>query len=372
MKKVLRFLAALLAALLLFSGCDLSAIGTENKNGDAAKRPNIIENYDLKVFLLEQDDQAKENLFALYHAIANFEKTCYLPYPMPQERTQGLLALLCHECPELFQVDLTHPTSYHSYEGQTNVIAVDFPYCMDKTTYDALLAEAKQALSRFDTQSMTVLEAEKYIYDILCRQITYNASSTHSANVYGALVEGQAKCDGIAKAMKWAMENAGFSCMCVDGQPYDGGIGHAWNILPVDGHYYHLDLTSDVQSESRHEPLYPAYNVSADLMLSVYAPGTYFNILPEHSMQASYHALKGNFFDVGDNWKSAVKKLFKDAHKQNGTFTVQFSTQAAFEECKASLESLFREAAREAGIHHWSWATTFISQYHLLSVKVQK
>lgn len=372
MKKALRLLSALLALLLLLSGCGIELSEPESKNGEVAKRPNIIENYNLKVFLLQQDDFAKENLFALYHAMANFEKTCYLPYPMPQERVQSLLALLCYECPELFQVDLTHPTSYHSYEGQNDVIAVDFPYCLDKATYEDLLSKAKQALSQFDTAGMTLLEAEKYIYDILCRQITYNATSTHSANVYGALVEGQAKCDGIAKAMKWAMEDAGYPCMCVDGQPYGGGIGHAWNIIPVDGHYYHLDLTSDVQSESRHEPLYPAYNVSADFMIAVYAPGTYFNILPEHSMAASYHALKGNFFDVGANWKNALKELFKDAHKSNGNFTVQFATQTDFESCKSSLESIFLEAAREADIQHWSWATTYISQYHLLSVKVQK
>lgn len=371
MKRIFRILAALTAVLLLLSGCSFS-VSPESKNGEAAMRPNIIESYELKVFLQEQDEQAKENLFALYYAIANFEKTCYLPYPMPQARVQGLLAMLCYECPELFQVDLTHPTSYHSYEGQENVIAVDFPYCMDKATYEDLLVKAKQALSQFETEGMTLLEAEQYIYDILCHKITYNATSDHCANVYGALVEGQAKCDGIAKTMKWAMENAGYACMCVDGQPHDGGVGHAWNIIPVDGHYYHLDLTADVQSESRHEPLYPAYNVSADIMLDIYAPGAWCHIPEEHSTVAGYHALHGHFFDAGESWKSTVKKLFKEAHKQNGSFTIQFAAQKDFDTCKDSLENLFREAAKEAGIHHWSWSTTYISQYHLLSVKVNK
>ena len=97
MRKAIRLLAALLALLLLFSGCGLSAAAPESKNGEAAMRPNTIENYELKVFLQKQDDQAKENLFALYHAITNFEATCYLPYPMPQDRVQALLALLCYE-----------------------------------------------------------------------------------------------------------------------------------------------------------------------------------------------------------------------------------------------------------------------------------
>ena len=372
MKKAFRLLAALLAALVLLSGCDLSSVAPESQNGEAAKRPNIIENYDLKLFLLEKDDLSKENLFALYHAIANFEATCYLPYPMPQTQVQNLLSLLCYECPELFQIDLTQPTSYHSYEGDNEVIAVDFPYCMDKATYDGLLSKTKQTLKQFDTAGMTLLEAEKYIYDILCQQIIYNTSSAHCANVYGALVEGQAKCDGIAKAMKWALEQAGFPCMCVDGQPYDGGIGHAWNIIPVDGHYYHLDLTADVQSESRHEPLYPGYNISADFMLSVYAPSPCFTIPAEQSMDASYHALNGNYLPSGANWKSTLKKLFKDAHKKNGTFTVQFASEEDFQSCKSSLESLFREAAREAGITHWSWTTAYVNQYHLMSVRVQK
>ncbi len=372
MKRFFRILAALLVVAALFSGCDLSQLEIESKNGDAAKRPNLIENYELKVFLLEQDAQTQENLFALYYAITHFEQTCYLPYPMPQERTQGLLSLLCYSCPELFQVDLTLPTTYRNYEGNPNIIAVDLPYCMDQSTYDTLLTQAKNALSRFDTAGMTVLEAEKYIYDKLCQTITYSTATEHCGNVYGALVEGQAKCDGISKAMAWAMEHGGFPCLTVSGQSYADGIGHAWNIVPIDGHFYHLDLTADIPTDVPHDSFYPAYNISSSFILSIYAPSTYFNIQPEPSMEASYHALAGNYFDAEEDWKSAVKKLFVAAYKQRGTFIVQFSSDAAFALCKDSLESLFREAARSAGIQQWSWTTTYLSQYRLIHVQVQK
>ena len=372
MKKVLRLLAALLVAVLLFSGCSLSSPVQESKNGEVAKRPNTIENFRLKVFLQEQNDEAKENLFALYHAIMQFEETCYLPYPLPQEQVQSQLSLLCYECPELFQVDLTLPTSYLSYEGETEVIAVTFPYCMDKPTYDGLLAEAKSALSQFDTTGMTLLEAEKYIYDTLASQITYNASSTHSDNVYGALVEGQAKCDGIAKAMKWAMEAAGFPCMCVAGQPYGGGIGHAWNIIPVDGHYYHLDLTADVQYDTYREPMYPAYNVGSSFVLATYEPDPFFNIPTEQNMDASYHARNGNFFHKDADWESAIKKLFKDAYKNESSFPVQFASEADYTACLDNLEDLFREAARSANITKWSWSTVCVDQYYLINITVKQ
>lgn len=371
MKRFFRILTAGLALSLWLSGCGLMPAERENKNGDAAKRPNIIAHYELKPFLTGQEEQAQENLFAMYYAMANFEKTCYLPYPVPQEQAQTLLALLCYQCPELFQVDLTQTTTYHSYEGSSDVIAVDFPYCMDKATYDALLAQAQEALGQFDTAGMTLLEAEKYIYDILCRQITYTVETEHCENIYGALVEGKAKCDGISKAMAWVMENAGFPCMTVAGHSYEDGVGHAWNVIPVDGHNYHLDLTADVQSEEQHEPLYPAYNLSADFMLAAYAPTDAFLIPPEADTEGSYHALQGSFFVVGSNWRSAVKKLFQSAYKESGAFTVQFASLADFEACMDSLESLFREAAQEAGIYHWAWATTYIRQYHLIHVQIQ-
>ena len=372
MKRISRAFVLLLVAVLLFSACDVAITGPESKNGEAAMRPNIIENYDLKVFLQEQDVYAKENLFAMYYAIAHFEKTCYLPYPMPQERAQALLSILCGECPELFQIDLTQPTSYHSYEGSSNVIAVDFPYCMDKDTYDTLLTKAKNALAEFDTEGMTLLEAEKYIYDRLSQNISYSKTAEHCENVYGALVKGKAKCDGIAKAMKWAMEYAGFSCMFIDGLPYDDGVGHAWNIVPVDGHYYHVDLTADVEEDDQKDPLYPAYNVSYPLMVSRYAPSTYYNIKPEYSMDASYHALAGNYFDVGDAWEEGIKERFLAAYKKGGMFTVQFSTSVGFDYCKDALRDLFREAAEEAGLSRWSWTTTFLEPYHVISVQIEK
>lgn len=374
--KITRLISAILLLALLLCGCDFSALtgSTDDgiPSGEEAKRPNTIENFSLKYFLGQEDESAQENLFALYHAAMAFEETCYLPYPMPQERVKALLTLLCYECPELFQLDITRNTTYIGYEGKTDIFSVKLPYCMDKDTYTSLLAQAKQALSQLNTQGMTAAQAEKYLYDTLCSRITYDASSAHCANVYGALVEGRAKCDGISLAMKWAMENAGFVCMCVPGDAVDGGIGHAWNILPIDGKYYHVDVTADVKTETRQTILYPAYNVSLGWLVRYYTIYPFFNLPISDTMDASYHAQKGSFFDYEDNWRSAVKKAFTASYKSGQPFTVQFSTKTAFDACMDELKSLFEAAAKKAGITSWSWSTTYIDNYHLLSVNVKK
>ena len=88
-------------------------------------------------------------------------------------------------------------------------------------------------------------------------------------------------------------------------------------------------------------------------------------------MENSYHALQGSFYQTGDNWKKAVKEKFIAAYRNNSSFTVQFSTETDFELCKDALESLFREAAREAGITKWSWTATYVSQYHLIHIAIK-
>ncbi len=60
---------------------------------------------------------------------------------------------------------------------------------------------------------------------------------------------GTAVCEGYAKAFGLLMKLAGIECHYVTGLAYNGlysfGIGHAWNIVKLDGSYYHIDTTWD-------------------------------------------------------------------------------------------------------------------------------
>lgn len=371
-KSAARLLSVVLILSVLLCGCDLSFLSDSGTpTGEQAKRPNTIENFHLKHLLQDLDTRSQENIFALYYAAMHFEETCYLPYPMPQERASALLATLCYECPELFQLDLTQSTSYSHYENDPNVFAIKLPYCMDENTYHAKKAQVVQVLSSFDTAGMDAAQAEKYLYDTLCSSITYSDSSPDAGNAYGALVQGLAKCDGIAYAMKWAMENAGFVCLMVAGDAVDGGIGHAWNILPIDGVFYHLDVTADVKTDTRSHILYPAYNVNMGWLVRYYTIYPFLNIPADQvDMQNSYHGKAGNYFTYQDDWRTAVKQRFVESYHSGEPFTLQFSTQVTYESCLSELEALFKEAASQVGFRRWSWSTTYIEKYHLISVQV--
>ena len=59
--------------------------------------------------------------------------------------------------------------------------------------------------------------------------------------VYGALVKGKAVCDGYARAMQLLCGQAGLQSRLVNGS--SKGTAHIWNLIRLDGKWYHFDAT---------------------------------------------------------------------------------------------------------------------------------
>lgn len=122
-------------------------------------------------------------------------------------------------------------------------------------------SEADKILSGI-SPSMTEYEKEKYLHDALASKVTYKeAANAH--NAYGAIVEGEAVCEGYAEALQYLLHRAGIQSLIVIGSsknPSTGSSeGHAWNMVRINGKYYHLDLTWDDQGATTY---YAYFNVS--------------------------------------------------------------------------------------------------------------
>ena len=67
---------------------------------------------------------------------------------------------------------------------------------------------------------------------------------------YGPLVENRGICGGIAWAYKRLMDEAGIPCQCVSGYlTADTRAAHAWNLVRIEGQYYHVDATPGVKND---------------------------------------------------------------------------------------------------------------------------
>jgi len=122
---------------------------------------------------------------------------------------------------------------------------------------DYVLKAAEATVKRADEILGTVLkpgmndfEKELAIHDYIVNNCSYDienlkkgATPPESYTAYGALVKGRAVCEGYAKAMKLLLDKADIPCLIVAGT--SRGNNHAWNIVCLDGQYYHVDATWD-------------------------------------------------------------------------------------------------------------------------------
>ena len=101
-------------------------------------------------------------------------------------------------------------------------------------------------------------DRERKLHDALLEKCTYKKGvdsiedGWQYFSVYGAIVDGQAVCEGYAKAMMLMLNLVGVDCTTVRGGSMDER--HMWNLVELDGSWYHLDSTwDDTEDDYTHE-----------------------------------------------------------------------------------------------------------------------
>jgi hypothetical protein len=150
-------------------------------------------------------------------------------------------------------------------------------------------------------------------------------NSPASHNAYGALVNRLAVCDGFSSAFAFLTQKLGFDCMLVVGRSAYSSTGftnHAWNIIKVQGKFYHMDITWDTRK----------YNEFGEYSY-VYFAMTDEEITNDHSWDnnttpvcshnyLSYYIRNGLYANTTDQLNEIIKAYGK---KQANVFRIKLS-----------------------------------------------
>lgn len=104
---------------------------------------------------------------------------------------------------------------------------------------------------------LSALKREKLLFNYIAEHVTYDdeaweqvktdrrKATQHSDawSAYGALVKGKAVCQGIACAFKLLCDQVDIPSLVVIGTIAKNLERHAWNIVRIDGQFYHVDCT---------------------------------------------------------------------------------------------------------------------------------
>ena len=136
--------------------------------------------------------------------------------------------------------------TYTTYSLGDEVISMEFApsftmsqeekqQCQEQV--DQVVEEWLQGISIHDSD----YEKAKYVFENLIQRVDYQENAPESQNILSVFLYGRTVCQGYACATQYLMRHLGIPCMVVSGTARNEA--HAWNIVLLDGQYYHMDTT---------------------------------------------------------------------------------------------------------------------------------
>lgn len=181
-----------------------------------------------------------------------------------QEYYQSGMETYLYDNPEVFYLDPTK--MYINIQTTKKLLKTTYEVYIDKGTNSNYLAEgytSKAQILEYEekieqevqkiletvqgkTDYQKILEIHNYLVDNVAYEQTVTKYNIY--NIYGALINKEAVCEGYAKAFKYLMDKVGIESIVVIGVATDSNEqtqNHAWNYVRLNGVWYGIDVTWD-------------------------------------------------------------------------------------------------------------------------------
>lgn len=202
-----------------------------------------------------------------YHAIKTGLQSLAASFPVPRlsdRELADIYFMIRMDCPEIFY-SVKYKYRYYKDAGTVEMMP---EYLFDKNKIKDHQKAMKARVEKLARPAMkyTEPEKEKYIHDFICQNVRYDKlKKPYSHEIIGPLGQGVSVCEGIAKAVKILCDALGIWCIIAlsDANPEKNiKYRHTWNILRVNGQYYHLDATFDNTLGNPSEIRYDYFNLN--------------------------------------------------------------------------------------------------------------
>ncbi len=156
---------------------------------------------------------------------------------------------------------------YIAIKYESDEYSLDYLYSKEES--ELRKREIAQVCENFKKNLKTEdpYEIELAIHDFLCSKISYPSdfNNNNYYNIYGALVEGKAVCEGYSRAMQYLCNLMNIPCILVTGVSHNEG--HMWNQVKINGDWYNVDVTWDDPVDTTSTAWHSYFNVSDEVIL---------------------------------------------------------------------------------------------------------
>ena len=136
-------------------------------------------------------------------------------------------------------------TNFDYMADENNIVTMFRPQTSERNQFNEKLYEEKMAelIAATCPEGMEPWQMVLSVHEYILTHCIYDYGTAN--NGYSALVDGTTACYGYSRLFLEVMERLDIPCKVVIAEDCGDGTGHAWNVVQLDGHWYHVDLTWD-------------------------------------------------------------------------------------------------------------------------------
>lgn len=333
------------------------------------------------VYASERLDEHRKEIFdMLVESIGN----CEAEVPMLDDASvyTTLLNLVSIE-----QLGYSHISkrSVGNFDIEHDYFPVEFTYRFTPEEMSNMNRSAEAAANEIMagiTEDMTVYDKLKYFHDYLVTHCESSTDDEYANTVYGALVKGKALCEGYAKSFSYLCNKAGIENMIVTGST---DVAHMWNMVKVEGNWYHVDVTWDKPDGMLSEMypdmvLYQYFMVTDSVIENDHAVWTVGSEPPHaYSTKENYFIKENTYVTTAEDFEAAAENAFRKAVSErkssamikfdtnNLMFSVMGQLTDSMENNGDYLKAMIDRISEESGVKiNISW-TDYYSSYRILA-----
>ena len=190
--------------------------------------------------------EQKKVYYAMKEGLLNLQDSFMVPM-LSKKELSDIYFMIRMDCPQIFY----SVTFSYRYYADSTVVEVIPQYLFSKNKIKEHRQAMESRIKKLARHGADLDEKGKelFIHDFIVENVKYDKlKKEYSHEIIGALGNGVAVCEGIAKAVKILCDEWNIWCIIAlsEANPEKGiKYRHAWNVIRIGGQYYHLDATFD-------------------------------------------------------------------------------------------------------------------------------
>jgi hypothetical protein len=188
--------------------------------------------------------------------------------PRSVYETAGLHERLLAAAPDNHRAAVDSIQLGREQKGATVTITLTVVYRETAAQYAAVMEKLRTLSTELLRPTMSAHEQLLVIHDWLVANVAYDQTRAAST-AYDGVIRGSTVCAGYAQATAYWCALVGIPVRIVNGEASETRTPHAWNMVCLDGTWYHLDVTWDRPgSDAPHTHAAYSYYLLSDAEIS--------------------------------------------------------------------------------------------------------